>query len=134
MHTAVVAQFEIAARNPDVLRRFYALLFGWRFSAVDHEPRVLSVMTAESNGVAAVITSAADGTFGGVRLTVEVNDVFENLCYAEELGGRIIDPPHEVASSGRRLTVASFIDPEGNCVGLSSRSQTPTSASELAAG
>ena len=134
MHAAFVAPVEIAARNPEVLGRFYALLFGWRFSAVDHAPGDLSVITAESNGVATVITSAGDGAAGGVRLTVEVNDVFENLCYAEELGGRIIDPPHEIASGGRRLTVASFVDPEGNHVSLSSRSQTPTSASALAAG
>jgi len=57
---------------------------------------------------------------GGVHIVIAVDDVLENNCYAEELGGRIIDLPHEIMSAGRRMTVASFADPEGNRVGLSS--------------
>jgi predicted enzyme related to lactoylglutathione lyase len=56
---------------------------------------------------------------GGVRFFVEVDDVLENLCYAEELGGHVIELPHETTIAGRRVTVASFADPEGNRVGLS---------------
>jgi predicted enzyme related to lactoylglutathione lyase len=50
---------------------------------------------------------------------VEVDDVLENLSYAEELGGRIIEPPHEIMSGGRGVTVALFADPVGNRLGLS---------------
>ena len=32
MHKAYVAQFDIAATDPDALRRFSALLFGWWLS------------------------------------------------------------------------------------------------------
>ena len=76
MHKAFVTQFDIGARNPDVLRRFYALLFGWRLSPDG---------TAARNGVGGVISSAADDTSGGVKLVVEVDDVLENVCYVEEL-------------------------------------------------
>jgi uncharacterized protein len=123
MHKAFVTQFEIAATDPDALRRFYALLFGWRFSPDGAEARQSSVMTADSNGMRGVISGRGEGNSDGVKLIVEVDDVVENLCYAEELGGRIIDPPHEVVSGGRRETVASFADPEGNRVGLSNGSQ-----------
>jgi uncharacterized protein len=125
MHKAFVAQFEIAAMDPDALRRFYALLFGWRFSPDWAEARQSSVMTADSNGMRCVISGRGEGNSDGVKLIVEVDDVIENLCYAEELGGRIIDPPHEVVSGGRRETVASFADPEGNRVGLSNGSHKP---------
>jgi uncharacterized protein len=131
MHKAFVAQFEIAATDPDALRRFYALLFGWRFSPGGADARQLSVMSPDSNGIRGVITGPDDHNSARVKLLVEVDDVFENLCYAEELGGRIIDPPHEVVSSGRRETVASFADPEGNRVGLSNGSDKLDSAHEL---
>jgi hypothetical protein len=66
-------------------------------------------------------------------LIVEVDDVLENVCYAEELGGRIIELPHGIISAGRRVTVASFADPEGNRVGLSNGSQKLASAPDVAA-
>ncbi len=133
MHKASVARFDIAARNPDVLRHFYGLLFGWPFSPDDAEARTLSVMAADGNGIGGVISGAGDDNSSGVTLIVEVDDVLENLCYAEELGGRIVDRPHEIMSAGRRITVASFVDPEGNRVGLSNGSQKLAPAGELAA-
>jgi predicted enzyme related to lactoylglutathione lyase len=93
MHKAYVAQFDIAARDPDVLRRFYALLFGWWLSPDQDEARELSVTTPHSGGIEGVMSSAGDGESGGLRLIVEVEDVLENVCYAEELGGRIVELP-----------------------------------------
>jgi predicted enzyme related to lactoylglutathione lyase len=130
MHKAFVAQFEITARDPDMLGRFYALLFGWRLIPDRADAGNLAVMTADSNGIGGVIRGASNDNFGGVKLTVEVDDVLENLCYAEELGGRIIELPHEIISAGRQATVASFADPEGNRVGLSHGSQKLTSTPE----
>ncbi len=66
MHKALVAQVETAAMDPDVLRRFYALLFGWRFSPDEGEPRNLFVSTADSNGVIRAITRASDSNSGGL--------------------------------------------------------------------
>jgi predicted enzyme related to lactoylglutathione lyase len=133
MHKAFLAQFEIAAKDPDELRRFYALLFGWRFSADAAEQRKLSVISAGGNGIGGVISSVGDGNAGGVKLVVEVDDVLENVCYAEELGGRIIELPHEITSAGQRIRVASFADPEGNRVVLSNGSHTLASGSDLQA-
>ena len=119
MHTAIVSQFEIAALEPDALTRFYALLFGWRLGTDDAEDRKFFVVPAERNGIGGSVKTAAQVKSGGLRVIVEVDDVLEHVCYAEELGGRIIELPHEITSGGRRVTVASFADPEGNRVGLS---------------
>jgi predicted enzyme related to lactoylglutathione lyase len=35
MDKAVVAHFEIAAKDPESLKRFYASLFGWRIRIQD---------------------------------------------------------------------------------------------------
>jgi predicted enzyme related to lactoylglutathione lyase len=50
---------------------------------------------------------------------VEVDDVLENLAYAEELGGTIVRPPYELTRDEQRTTLALFRDPAGNIVGLS---------------
>lgn len=123
MHTAVVPHFEIAAMDPDALTRFYALLFGWRFSADDVEAGTLSISSSDSTIVAGTVTRAAEGNSGGLSMIVDVDDVLENVCYAEELGGHIIELPHEIICGQRQVTVASFADPEGNRVGLANRSQ-----------
>jgi predicted enzyme related to lactoylglutathione lyase len=132
MLRAVVSQFEIAAKDPDVVRRFYALLFGWRMSAEAPGPRNANATGASGSQTEVAIISA-NGDSTGLRLIVEVDDVFENLSYAEELGGTVIDPPHECTSDGRRVTMASFADPEGNRVGLSNRLQKLAAAPETPA-
>jgi len=116
MHKAVVAHFELAAKDPESLKRFYASLFGWRMRTQDAGGCTVYVIDPNGDGIEGTITPADPG---GVRIFVAVDDVLENLYYAEELGGRIIERPHEIACAGGRATVASFADPEGNCVGLS---------------
>jgi predicted enzyme related to lactoylglutathione lyase len=88
-------------------------------------------MTAGSDGIGGVISSAGDDNSLGVKLIVEVDDVLESVCYAEELGGHIIALPHEITSEGRRVSVASFNDPEGDRVVLSNESHTFASAHDL---
>jgi hypothetical protein len=71
MHETSVAQFDIAARYPDVLGRVYALLFGWRFSPDGADARKLSVMTARALAVSTarekrLSDSQSDVTNGGV--------------------------------------------------------------------
>ena len=48
---------------------------------------------------------------------VEVDDLAEYLARAEELGGKTVVPPTDIAEFG--LTFAFFADPEGHMVGLS---------------
>ena len=130
MQKAVVARFEIAANDPEVLKRFYAGLFGWPIRTRDTGAWTAFVIEPNGAGIEGAINHAEQG---GVRFIVEVDDVLENLCYAEELGGRVIELPHETIIAGRRVTVASFADPEGNRVGLSNGLEQFTSAREMPA-
>jgi predicted enzyme related to lactoylglutathione lyase len=130
VHKAVVAHFEIAAKDAESLKRFYASLFGRRIRTQDGGARNAYVIDPNGDGIEDAISYA---DLGGVRIVVAVDDVRENLCYAEELGGRIIDLPHEIMSAGRPVTIASFADPEGNRVGLSNGFQQFESARQMTA-
>ncbi len=115
MHRAIVAHFEIAGKDGEGLKRFYGSLFGWRIRSEPCGAQVAYWIDPNSAGIQSAIRGA---THNGVIPYVEVDDVLENLCYAEELGGRIIELPHEIMSGGRGVTVALFADPEGNRLGL----------------
>ena len=117
MHKATVAHFEIGATDSESLKRFYASLFGWRISSEQGGAHSAHCIDPNGPGIEAVISQVGHR---GMVPCVEVDDVLENLCYAEELGGRIIELPHEIVSGGRCVTVALFADPEGNQMGLSS--------------
>ena len=117
MHIATVAHFEIGARDSESLKRFYASLFGWQISREQGAHGAYRV-APNGSGIGSVITAAGHN---GPIPYVEVDDVLENLCYAEELGARIIiELPHEIFSGGWCARVALFADPEGNQMGLSS--------------
>ena len=116
MHKAIVAHLEIDAKDGDALKRFYGSLFGWRISREVSGANLARCIEPGSPGITTFITEAGHS---GVTPYVEVDDVLENLCYAEELGGRVIEFPHDIVSGGQRVTVALFADPEGNHVGLS---------------
>lgn len=126
MHKATVANFEIGARDSESLKRFYASLFGWRISREVGSANVAHCIEPGSPGITTFISEG----HSGVIPFVEVDDVFENLCYAEELGGRIIELPHEIVSGGLCVMVALFADPEGNHLGLSRGWQKLVSARE----
>jgi len=117
MHRAIVAHFEIAGKDGERLKRFYGSLFGWRIRAEDCGAHVAYWIDPNSAGIQSTIRA---GNHSGVIPYVDVDDVVENLCYAEELGGRIIELPHEIIVGGRCVTVAAFADPEGNRLSLSS--------------
>ena len=115
MHRPIVAQIEVVGSNREGLKRFYGRLFGWRVSS-----DLCGAQDAYwiDPGSAGVQVSLSEATQSRVVRYVEVDDVLENLCYAEELGGRILEPPREVMVAGRPATVALFADPDGNRVGL----------------
>jgi predicted enzyme related to lactoylglutathione lyase len=116
MHRAVVAHIEIVGDSREGLKRFYCRLFGWRINSDPGGGQDTYWIDPASVGVR---VSLREATQSSVVPYVEVDDVLENLCYAEELGGRILEAPHEIMAGGLRATVALFADPQGNRVGLS---------------
>lgn len=117
MHRAIVTHFELGAKDGNILKRFYASLFGWRISSEEGGVHSAHCLDPNGPGIETVISEAGHR---GMVAYVEVDDVLENLCYAAELGGRIIELPHEIVSGAQCVMVAMFADPEGNQWGLSS--------------
>ena|SRR5262252_1285534 len=126
MHRAIVAHLEIAGKGGEALKRFYDSLFGWWIRSEPCGEQVAYWIDPNAAGIQSAIRGA---THNGVIPYVEVDDVLENLCYAEELGGGIIELPHEIVFDGRRPTVALFADPEGNHLGLSNGFDRPSDQS-----
>jgi predicted enzyme related to lactoylglutathione lyase len=116
-----VVHFEIIGRDPELLRAFYAELFGWEYHLPS--PVAAEVSEASSYGFIAPGPDAAAGGIGGgaefephTVFYVGVANVEEALRAAERLGGRrVMGPAHK---PGGGLVVAHFTDPEGNLVGL----------------
>lgn len=120
-----VVHFEIIGQDAAALRAFYRELFGWDAdtdSAVARE-----VSTPGNYGFIAKPTvedgSGIPGGIGGgagfrahTLFYVGVEEVEGALRKAEALGGRRVMGPAVVPGGG--LTVAHFVDPEGNLIGL----------------
>jgi predicted enzyme related to lactoylglutathione lyase len=113
-------QFEIAGHDSDGLSRFYASLFGWQFRASTVTPGI-QLVAADEAGISGHIARSWDGGAGWVTFYVDVPDLHSRLSLAEELGGTIIRPPHEIPQVS--ITFALIADPEGHVVGLRERMQ-----------
>ena len=111
---APVVHFEVQAREPERLQRFYADLFDWKVDA-DNPMGYGIVDTGAEEGIGGGIGPAGGGE-GGVTWYAQVEDLDAYLRRAEELGGQIVLPATEVP--GGQVTLAMFADPEGNMVGL----------------
>jgi predicted enzyme related to lactoylglutathione lyase len=108
-----VLHFEIAGKDGDALRDFYAELFGWK--ATTHAPSGYHMVDTESErGVAGGITTSPMGQ-PYVTFYVEVDDLQVAIDRAVALGGEAFVPPTDIPEGP---SVAVFKDPEGNAVGL----------------
>ena len=120
-----VVHFEIGARDPAPLHRFYAELFDWRVSEVP------------GAGYALVDTLGGEGINGGIGTSrqgpawatfyVAVEDPQALLDKAESLGGRTVVPVTAVPGT---ITFAMFDDPDGLLVGLVRRAAEGPSAAQ----
>ena len=117
-----VVQWQIVAKDPDALTRFYASLFGWK------------VKTNNALGYREVETQSPRGINGGVwpsppeghnlvQLFVEVDDVDAYIDKATKLGATVIVPKSELPDGD---ALAIILDPAGLSFGLyRARKQDP---------
>lgn len=106
-----VVHFEITARDPDVLRRFYADLFSWDIT----DGPIMNIpagIGGPEPGPGGHIRQSNDS---GVTLYIQVRDLQETLDRAAELGGAIVMERLDVPGGP---TLAAITDPEGNPVTL----------------
>jgi uncharacterized protein len=110
-----VAWFDVAAKDPAALRKFFADLFGWKINVVE-EMNYGLVDTGSSEGIPGGIGQADDTTNpAGIVLYAAVDDAKAALDRVEALGGKTEVPPYEIPGYG---VFGIFRDPEGNRVGL----------------
>jgi hypothetical protein len=76
-----VGRFEVAANDPVALRRFYARLFECQIRTQDAGSQCVCHRAIRRRIDGAI----SNANRGGVRIVLAVEDVLENVCYAEEL-------------------------------------------------
>lgn len=111
-----VVHFEIVGKDAIRLQKFYSELFDWKIA----EP------SGPETGFYGLVDEATSGLPGGIgqepgggsRVTVYVGvpDLQAALDKAVSLGGQVAMTPTEIPGTG--VTMAYFLDPDGNGVGL----------------
>jgi predicted enzyme related to lactoylglutathione lyase len=109
-----VVQWQIVAKEPEKVAKFYAGLFGWKID------------TNNALGYRVVDTGSGRGINGGVwpsppeghnlvQLFVEVDDIDASIAKATALGASIIVPKSELPDGD---ALAIVLDPAGLSFGL----------------
>ena len=106
---AKVGWWEVGAKDPATLRRFYGDALGIAFKV---DPGDYGIVTGEA-GIGGGI---GPSPIGGVTVYLEVDDLEAALASIEKSGGTRLVPPTPVPDFN--LTIAAFSDPEGNKIGL----------------
>ena len=110
-----VVHFEIPARDPDRLLKFYRDMFGWTINKMDGPMEYWMVNgSKDAGGIDGGIARQSGDT--GHRLNyVAVASVDEYAEKAKTLGATVVDGPADIPDVGR---FAVLLDPEGNPIGL----------------
>jgi len=107
-----VVHFEIMSGDAEGAGKFYGELFGWHVEVVP-EMNYGLVDTHAGDGINGGIGTPPDGsTF--TTIYVETDDLQAKLDQAEKLGAKTAMPVTDMGM----VTVAMFIDPQGNLIGL----------------
>jgi predicted enzyme related to lactoylglutathione lyase len=106
-----VIHAEIRSTDPDATRAFFGELFGWTY-----DDGAFPGYTFVANGDNALPTAIGplQGGSDAVLFFIAVDDVAATLARAEELGGRIVQPPQQVPG----VTFGVFADAQGHVVGV----------------
>jgi uncharacterized protein len=112
-----VVHFEVVTQgNVEELAKFYADTFEWNVSDTNN-PFNYGIVTAEDAGIGGGIGGTPDPSMPNhVTFYVEVPDPAATLKEIEARGGKTVMGPEEIMPG---TTIAVFLDPHGNMVGLS---------------
>lgn len=112
-----IVHFEIPARDPDKLRKFYADVFGWKFknsAAQDMQYWNISTGTKHIPGVNGGMYKKGSQNQTPVNY-ISTPDLNESMAEVERAGGHITVGKKGTANHG---WTAIGTDPEGNSIGL----------------
>ncbi len=107
-----VVHWEIEARDPQLIRAFYASLFNWD---IDAEGGVLDIPAGIGGPEPGPNGHIRQSQRSGVTLYIQVRDLDETLAKTKELGGTVVLERLQVPGGA---TLAAITDPEGNPVTL----------------
>jgi len=119
-----VLQWQILAKDPDALARFYTGLFSWKVSA-DNSLGYRTVDTGSELGIQGGIWPSPPEGQSLVTLYVAVDEVAATVERAAALGARVIVPPQTLPDGDE---MALILDPEGIPVGLFRAANRPGSS------
>jgi hypothetical protein len=124
-----VTWFQISGSSGKKLQTFYAKVFGWNMTPGPASGDIMFV-EREADGIPGGIVSSVDGS-PSVAIYVHTDDIRAQLAKAERAGGKqVMDPMQLPNDMG---TIAGFVDPAGNWIGLWSpgRSMTRSTAGSV---
>jgi len=118
-----VVQWQIVAKEPERVARFYASLFGWEVR-IDNKLGYREVDTQSPRGINGGVWPAPPEGRDLVQLFIEVDDVDAYVTRATRLGAQVIVPKSELPDGD---AIAIVLDPAGLSFGLyRRRSQVAT--------
>lgn len=109
-----VMQWQIVAKDPATVTRFYAALFGWQVRT-DNALGYRMVDTASGRGINGGVWAAPPEGHNLVQLFVEVDDVDAYVTKATSLGASVIVPKTELPDGD---ALAIVLDPSGLSFGI----------------
>jgi predicted enzyme related to lactoylglutathione lyase len=107
-----VIWFEVMGKDHEALTSFFTDLFGWEAEAAGAGPYNF---VRPGEGPGGGIGSPPEGGPSYATFYVQVDDLQASLDKAEQLGGRTVMKPMDVAENTQ---AALFEDPEGHIIGL----------------
>ena len=106
-----VVHWEIEARDPERLKRFYAELFHWQIG----DGPLMWVDAGLGGPEPGPAGHIRQGERSRVSLYVQVRDLADSLARVARLGGTVVSDPFDVPGGP---TLAAVLDPEENALVL----------------
>lgn len=113
-----VVHFEIGCINSEAQQEFYGSLFDWDINQVDDQWSYGLVQHEEGGIGGGISRSGEEPPRPLVTFYVMVDDLQAYLDKAVSLGGTQVLPPMDMEVNENKFSIAGFIDPEGNYIGL----------------
>jgi predicted enzyme related to lactoylglutathione lyase len=110
---ARVTHFEISAKDPEKLKKFYETVFEWKFDKWEGPMDYWMIMTGEGPGINGGLSRKSEQTMD--INSIDVSNLDEYMKKVESNGGTIIAPKSAIPGVG---WFAVFEDSEGNAFGM----------------
>ena len=117
-----VVQWQIVAKEPELVARFYAALFGWKVNT-NNALGYRMLDTGSARGIAGGVWPSPPEGHNLVQLFVEVDDIDAFITKASALGASVIVPKSELPDGD---ALAIVLDPAGLSFGLYRPGPAPT--------